>query len=186
LLRFTKATLLITGGLYTVTALLADHIVLFGERWAPAAPVLVVLCGYGLGLGLLHTWYQVIRAAGHARWYLALEVTHLTALLTALAMTAQHGVLAVAGAQAAIVWLLVPLTWWVLAKHGLAFPPTELARTAAGLLVAGTACVLTNKVLPATEGIAGAVLCGLVLLGVYAAIVLPLNREAVRELRGNL
>ncbi|KJK52330.1 polysaccharide biosynthesis protein [Lentzea aerocolonigenes] len=185
LLRFTKATLLITGGLYVVTALLADHIVLFGERWAPAAPVLVALCGYGLGLGLLHTWYQVIRAAGHARWYLALEVTHLAALLAALALTTQHGVLAVAGAQAAIVWLLVPLTWWVLAKHGLAFPPGELARTVAGLLAGAVACAFVVQVLP-TDGIGGAVLCGLVLLGVYAAIVLPLNREAVRELRGNL
>ncbi|HEX8868524.1 MAG TPA: oligosaccharide flippase family protein, partial [Lentzea sp.] len=89
-LRFTKATLVITGGLYVVTALLADHVVLFGERWAPAAPVLTALCGYGLGLGLLHTWYQVIRAAGHARWYLALEVTHLVTLLAALALTTQH------------------------------------------------------------------------------------------------
>ncbi|MEU0880670.1 oligosaccharide flippase family protein [Lentzea sp. NPDC005914] len=186
LLRFTKATLVITGGLYIVTALLADRVVLFGARWAPAAPVLVALCGYGLGLGLLHTWYQVIRAAGHARWYLALEVTHLVALLGALAVTTQHGVLAVAVAQAVIVWLLVPLTWWVLVRHGLAFPPAELARTVAGLLAAGAGCVLTSKVLPASGGIAGALLCGLALLGVYVAIVLPLNREAVRELRGNL
>jgi hypothetical protein len=148
--------------------------------------VLAALCAYGLGLGLLHTWYQVVRAAGHARWYLALEVTHLVALLGALTVTTPHGVLAVAAAQAVIVWLLVPLTWWVLVRHGLAFPLGELARTVAGLLTAGLGCVLVARVLPATDGIAGALLCGLVLLGVYAAVVLPLNREAVRELRGNL
>lgn len=186
LLRFTKATLMITGGLYAVTALLADRVVLFGARWAPAAPVLVALCGYGFGLGLLHTWYQVVRAAGHARWYLALEIIHLVALLGALAVTTQHGVLAVAVAQAVIVWLLVPLTWWVLVRHGLAFPLHELARTVAGLVAAALACVLVARIFPATNGITGALLCGLVLLGVYAAVVLPLNREAVRELRGNL
>lgn len=186
LLRFTKATLMITGGLYVVTALLADRVVLFGERWAPAAPALVALCAYGLGLGLLHTWYQVVRAAGHARWYLALEVTHLVALLGALAVTTRHGVLAVAIAQAVIVWLLVPLTWWVLARHGLAFPPGELVRTVAGVLAAGAACVLVARILPAAGGIAGALFGGVVLLGLYAAVVLPLNREAVRELRGNL
>ncbi|HEX8870269.1 MAG TPA: polysaccharide biosynthesis protein, partial [Lentzea sp.] len=97
----------------------------------------------------------------------------------------QHGVLAVAIAQAVIVWLLVPLTWWVLVRHGLAFPLTELARTVAGLFAGAVACALVARALP-SNGIAGAVLSGLVLLGVYAAIVLPLNREAVRELRGNL
>ncbi|WP_232837084.1 oligosaccharide flippase family protein [Lentzea terrae] len=185
-LRFTKATLMITGGLYVVTGLLADQVVLFGDRWAPAAPVLVALCAYGFALGLLHTWYQVVRAAGHARWYLALEVTHLVTLLGALALTTPHGVLAVAVAQAVIVWLLVPVTWWVLVRHGLAFPPRELARTIAGLLAAATACLVIARILPTTKGIAGALLAGLVLLGVYAAVALPLNREAVRELRGNL
>ncbi|GAB2864782.1 oligosaccharide flippase family protein [Lentzea nigeriaca] len=185
-LRFTRAALMITSGLFVVIALLADHVVLFGERWAPAGPVLMTLCAYGLGLGLLHTWYQVIRAAGHARWYLALEVTHLVALLSALAVTTRHGVLAVAIAQAAIVWLLVPLTWWVLTRHGLAFPPCELGRTTAGLLTASAACAAVARLLPDTDGVAGALLAGLALLGVYAAVVLPLNREAVRELRGSL
>ncbi|MFI6099331.1 oligosaccharide flippase family protein [Lentzea sp. NPDC051213] len=184
-LRFTKATLMITGGLYAVTALLADRVVLFGERWAPAAPVLAVLCAYGLGLGLLHTWYQVVRAAGHARWYLALEVTHLVALLGALAFTTRLGVLAVAIAQAVIVWLLVPITWRVLTKHGLAFPLRELTRVAGGLLVAGVSCVLVARLLP-EGGVASAVFGGLVLLGVYAAITVPVNRDAVRELRGSL
>lgn len=185
-LRFTKATLMVTGGLYVVAALLADRVVLFGERWAPAAPVLVVLCAYGLGLGLLHTWYQAVRATGHARWYLALEVSHLVMLLGALVVTTRHGVLAVAVAQAAIVWLLVPVTWWVLVRHGVAFPLRELGRTLAGMVTAGVGCVLVTRLLPSTDGVAGALLAALVLIGVYAAVVLPLNREAVRELRGSL
>ncbi len=184
-LRFTKATLMVTGGLYMVTALLADRVVLFGERWAPAAPVLAVLCAYGLGLGLLHTWYQVVRAAGHARWYLALEVTHLVLLLGALVATTRAGIEAVAVAQASIVWLLVPVTWWVLVRHGLAFPLRSLGRVAIGLIAAGVGCVFMARLLP-SGGVASAVFGGLVLLGLYAAIVLPLNRDAVRELRGSL
>lgn len=185
-LRFTKATLLVTGCLYTVAALLADRVVLFGQRWAPAAVVLVALCAYGFGLGLLHTWYQVVRAGGHARWYLALEVAHLIALLTALALTTRHGVLAVAVAQAVIVWLLVPVTWWVLARHGLAFRLRELGRAVAGVAGAGACCWLAARLLPSGGGVAGAVFAGLVLLGVYAAVAVPFNREAVRELRGSL
>lgn len=184
-LRFTKATLIVTGGLYVVIALLADRVVLFGERWAPAAPVLVALCGYGLGLGLLHIWYQVVRAAGHARWYLALEAIHLVALLGALALTTRQGVLAVAIAQASIVWLLVPLTWWVLMRHGLAFRLRELGRAVAGPLAACVCCVFVARLLP-SGGVASALFGGLVLLGLYAAVALPINREAVRELRGSL
>jgi O-antigen/teichoic acid export membrane protein len=184
-LRFTKATLLITGGLYVVTALLAGRVVLFGERWAPAAPVLAVLCGYGLGLGLLHTWYQVVRAAGHVRWYLALEVTHLFLLAAALLVATRHGVLAVAVAQAVIVWLLVPITWFVLVRHGLAFRLRELGRAIGGPLAASVCCVLVARLLP-TEGLPAALFGGVVLLAVYAAVALPINRDAVRELRGSL
>lgn len=184
-LRFTKATLLITGGLYVVTALLADRVVLFGERWAPAAPVLAVLCGYGLGLGLLHTWYQVVRAAGHVRWYLALELTHLILLATALLVATRHGVLAVAVAQAVIVWLLVPITWFVLVRHGLAFRLRELGRAIGGPLAASVCCVLVARLLP-TEGLPAALFGGVVLLAVYAVVALPINRDAVRELRGSL
>jgi len=53
--QFFRAVLLIVGGIYAVTAVLAYRIVVLGERWGPAAPILVVLCGYGLGICLLQT-----------------------------------------------------------------------------------------------------------------------------------
>ncbi|MCG8923259.1 oligosaccharide flippase family protein [Lentzea sp. CC55] len=179
--RFTTATLVVTGGLYVVLALTADGIVVLGERWADAAPLLVLLCGYGLGLGLLHVWYQVIRAAGHARQYLALEAAHLVALLSALAFTTRHGVAAVAVTQLAVVWLLVPVTWFVLARNGLAFPLP--LRGLAGVSGGAAACLALSTVLPDDDSVVAVVATGLVLLVTYCAIALPPNRRVLIGLK---
>ncbi|MDX8141278.1 oligosaccharide flippase family protein [Lentzea sp. BCCO 10_0061] len=179
--RFTIATLTITGGLYVVTALSAHGIVVLGEQWADAAQILVLLCGYGLGLSLLHVWYQVIRAAGHARQYLALEATHLVALLTALVFTTELGPQAVALTQLAVVWLLVPVTWLVLVRNGLAFPLPFRATTS--VIGAALACTVISTFLPETRTIAGLVTTGLVLLATYCAITLPLNRTVLIGLK---
>ncbi len=175
--RFTVATAVITGGLYVVVALLADGVVVLGEQWADAAGILVLLCGYGLGLSLLHVWYQVIRAAGHARQYLALEAAHLVSLLTALVFTTSRGPGAVALTQVAVVWLLVPVTWLVLARNGLALP--RLARPAAAIAGGGLISLGLSKVLPDATGVAGLVVTGLVLAAAYCAVVLPLNRTVL-------
>lgn len=179
--RFTTATLVITGGLYVVVALTADGIVVLGEQWAHAAPLLVLLCGYGLGLGLLHVWYQVIRAAGHTRQYLALEAGHLVALLTALAFTTRHGVAAVAVAQLAVVWLLVPAAWFVLARNGLAFRLP--LRGLAGVLGGAAACLALSTALPDDDSVVAVVATGLVLLLTYCAIALPPNRRVLIGLK---
>ncbi len=181
--RFTHAVLVVTGGLYAVTAALADRVVLFGDRWAPAALPLVLLCGYGLGFGLLHLWYQVIRAAGHARRYLALELTHLVALVMALAVCAQYGVVAVAWTQLAVVWVMVPLTWFVLARNGLA--PPGLGRMAGGVAVGVLCCLAVAHVFGDVFGptLPGALGEGLVLVLGYLAAALLANRRTVRELR---
>lgn len=179
--RFTIATLVITGGLYVVTALSAHGIVVLGEQWSNAAQILVLLCGYGFGLSLLHVWYQVIRAAGHARQYLALEATHLVALLTALAFTTELGPQAVALTQLAVVWLLVPVTWLVLARNGLAFPLPFRATTS--VIGAALACTTISTLLPETRTVAGLVATGLVLLATYCAITLPLNRTVLIGLK---
>ncbi|WP_245786314.1 oligosaccharide flippase family protein [Lentzea albida] len=179
--RFTTATLVITGGLYTTVALSAHGIVVLGEQWAGAARLLALLCGYGFGLGLLHVWYQVIRAAGHARQYLALEATHLVLLLTALVFTTGHGPAAVAITQVTVVWLLVPVTWLVLRRNGLAFPlPVRAISSVGG---AAAACWAISAVLPGSTGLAGLVTTGLVLLTAYCAIALPLNRTVLIGLK---
>ncbi|GLY53094.1 oligosaccharide flippase family protein [Lentzea sp. NBRC 102530] len=179
--RFTVATLVITGGLYVTVALSAHGIVVLGQQWADAARVLALLCGYGLGLGLLHVWYQTIRAAGHARQYLALEATHLVTLLTALVFTTERGPAAVAATQLAVVWLLVPLTWLVLHAHGLAFPLP--GKALAGVAGAAIACAALDAVLPDSTTLPGLIATGLLLLGTYCAIALPLNRTVLIGLK---
>ncbi|CCH33205.1 oligosaccharide flippase family protein [Actinosynnema sp. NPDC047251] len=181
--RFTHAVLVVTGGLYAVTAALADRVVLFGDRWAPAALPLVLLCGYGLGFGLLHLWYQVIRAAGHARRYLALELAHLVALVVGLALCTRYGVVAVAATQLVVVWAMVPLAWIVLARNGIAPPGLTRMVAAVG---AGVGCCLAagwvfgdlfGPSLPGALGEAAVLVLG------YTAAALPANRRTVRELR---
>ncbi|HUQ58472.1 oligosaccharide flippase family protein [Lentzea sp.] len=180
--RFTVATLVVTGGLYVVVALSADGIVVLGEQWADAARTLVLLCGYGFGLSLLHVWYQGIRAAGHARQYLALEAAHLAALLTALVFTTKHGPEAVALTQVAVVWLLVPVTWLVLARNGLALP--RFARPVTTVVAGGLVSLAVHSALPASTTITGLVVTGLVLTAAYCAVVLPLNRTVLIGLEG--
>ncbi|WP_433261926.1 oligosaccharide flippase family protein [Actinosynnema sp. CS-041913] len=181
--RFTHAVLVVTGGLYAVTAALADRVVLFGERWSPAAVPLVLLCGYGLGFGLLHLWYQVIRAAGHARRYLALELTHLAVLVAALAVVTRHGVVAVALTQLLVVWAMVPVAWVVLARNGLA--PPQLGRTAVGVLVGAACCLVVAHLFGGLFGptLPGALGEGSALVLGYTAAALLANRRTVRELR---
>lgn len=181
--RFTQAVLVVTGGLYAVTATMAERVDVFGARWSPAAVPLVALSLYGLGLGLLHLWYQVLRAAGHARRYLALELTHLVSLVVALAVVTRHGVVAVAVAQAAVVCVLVPITWFVLRRNGLA--PPRLGRAVVTTALGAACCLAIGGPVGAVFGPSptGAVGGGLVLVLGYTAVVLLVDRRTVRELR---
>ena len=185
--RFTRATLVVTGGLYLVTALLADQVVLLGERWAPAAPVLVLLCAYGLAISLLQSWYQVIKAAGQPRRYLLLETTHLVALLAGLVLVTRYGMVAVAITQAAVAWVLVVATWWVLTRLGLAFPHAELAGMVIAVLGAAMPCVIVAFLADGLFGPPSTVTWLLVeavaLVVAYAGGSLLTHRTVVRELR---
>jgi PST family polysaccharide transporter len=169
--RFTRATVVVTGGLYVLAALLADHVVLLGARWAPAAPVLIVLCCYGLGISVLQIWYQVVKAAGHARRYLALEVAHLVVLVAAVVIAVPHGMVAVAIAQAAAAWLVVGLTWCTMSRLALTFPARELARTAAVVLGAAILCVGAAALVSPTTAL-GALAEAALLAAIYAGTVL--------------
>ncbi|MFI9009108.1 oligosaccharide flippase family protein [Actinosynnema sp. NPDC053489] len=183
--RFTSAVLVVTGGLYAVTAALADRVVVFGARWADAALPLALLCLYGLGISLLHLWYQVLKAAGHARRYLALEVTHLALLLAGLLIATRHGVVAVALAQVAAAWLVVPCTWWALARRGIGPPLPALARGAAGVVGAAACCAAVGLAVGDVFGPPGSVVAalgeGVVLAVVCGVVVAAANREVVRR-----
>jgi PST family polysaccharide transporter len=183
--RFTSAVLVVTGGLYAVTAALADRVVVFGARWAEAAVPLAVLCLYGLGISLLHVWYQVLKAAGHARRYLALEVSHLVLLTGGLVVFTRHGVVAVALVQVAAAWLVVPCTWWALARRGIGPPLASVARGVAGVVAAAGCCAAVAFGVGDVFGPPGSVVAalgeGVVLAVVCVVVVLGANREVVRR-----
>ncbi|EWC59216.1 hypothetical protein UO65_5496 [Actinokineospora spheciospongiae] len=184
--RFTRAVLVLTGGLYLITALLADRVTLLGERWAPAAGVLVLLCAYGVAISILQVWYQAIKAAGHPRRYLALETAHLVAFTAGLVFATRHGMAAVALTQVVVAWALVALTWWVMVRSAVAFPLAELTRMGAGvacsgLLCAAAALVMTVVGVPQTLG--GTLVEGAVLVLVYTGATLLTQRGTLSELR---
>ncbi|MGW4115947.1 oligosaccharide flippase family protein [Actinosynnema sp. NPDC004786] len=183
--RFTAAVLVVTGGLYAVTAALADRVVVFGARWADAAAPLALLCLYGLGISLLHLWYQVLKAAGHARRYLALEATHLVLLVAGLLLFTRHGVVAVAVVQVAAAWLVVPPAWWALARRGIGPPPRALVKGIAGVAAAAGCCAAVAFGVGDVFGPPGSVVAalgeGVVLAVVCGVVVLAANREVVRR-----
>jgi O-antigen/teichoic acid export membrane protein len=189
LARFTRAVLVVTGGLYLAVALLADRVVVLGDRWAPAAVPLVLLSGYGLGISVLHVWYQAVKATGHAVLYLKLETTHLVLVVAALVLATGQGVAAVAAAQLAVAWVMVPLTWWHLRRLGVA-PAVGggAARVAVAALVAAVPVVLLDLlgVFGPPDSLVGALAEGVVLLLGYGGGTLLAHRTALDELRGGL
>ena len=187
--RFTRAVLVVTGGLYLVVALLGDRVVVLGARWSSAALPLVLLCGYGLGISVLHIWYQAVKATGHAVLYLKLEAAHLALIVVALVVATGHGVAAVAGAQLVVAWVMVPLTWWRLRALGVAPAVGGMAaRVAAAALIGATPVVLLDRlgVFGAVDSLVGALAEGVVLVLAYGVGTLLTHRNALDELRGGL
>ncbi|KZB81051.1 oligosaccharide flippase family protein [Amycolatopsis regifaucium] len=189
--RFTRAVLVLTGGLYLALAVLADHVVLLGTRWADAAGPLILLTGYGLGICLLQIWYQAVKATGHARRYLALETIHLLILAAGLVFSARLGIGAVAAVQFAAAWLVVPITWRVLAGLGVAPPPAELAGISWRVLGACAAGAVPAVLLDhaglfgAAGSLAGVLGEGTVLVTGYAVATLVLQRGELAAVRGD-
>jgi O-antigen/teichoic acid export membrane protein len=184
--RFTRAVLVVTGGLYLALAVLADRVVLLGARWAGAAGPLVLLSGYGAGICLLQIWYQAVKATGHVRRYLALETTHLVLLAAGLALLASAGIGAVAAVQLGAAWLVVPLAWRVLAADGVAPPVAGIALRVLLACAAGAVPALVGAHagwFGAADSLAGAIVEAVVLVAGYAGATLLLQRAAVAELR---
>ncbi|MEV6829529.1 oligosaccharide flippase family protein [Amycolatopsis sp. NPDC051102] len=183
--RFTRAVLVVTGGLYLALAVLADRVVLLGGRWAGAAGPLAVLSGYGAGICLLQIWYQAVKATGHVRRYLALETTHLVLLAAGLAVLTPAGIGAVAWVQCGAAWLVVPIAWRVLAGLGVAPVGAELGGTVVRVLLACVAgavpAVVSGRWLG--DSLAGALAEAAVLVAAYAGATLLLQRDALAELR---
>lgn len=190
--RFTHVLLVVVGGMYAVAALLADRIVVLGTRWAPAAAVLALLCGYGLAISVLQTWYEAIRAAGRPRWYLGLQVAHLVLLVGGLLLATPHGLVVAAAAQTAAAAVLLPVAWVALWRAGGAPRAAVLARSLLGPALGALGCLLVVRVADRFDlfggpaSLPGAVAAGLVLVLCYLVVIVVVDRGAVRELRSLL
>jgi PST family polysaccharide transporter len=186
--RFTHVLLLVVGGSYVIVFLLADRVVLLGERWAPAVPVLMVLCAYGLGLSLLTLWYQAIIVSGRLRQYLCFEIGHLALLVLLLLLFTRYGITAVALAQTAAVWTLVTAVWVGLRRARVAPPLPDIARAVVGLLVPAASCLALvgaarwADIEPDPRSLVGSVLELLVLVAWFVAIAALTNRPLVASL----
>jgi O-antigen/teichoic acid export membrane protein len=188
--RFTGMVLLTVGGIYLIIALMAGRVELLGARWAPAAPVLMVLCLYGLGLSLLQAWYDLVNVVGRTGYYLGFEIVRLVLLVSGLLILTEHGVTVAAFAQVVAVWAVMPFVWVTIVRAKLAPPKAQLVRTLAGFAVPAMACVGAYLALRlaglehSMKSWGGAVLELAVLLTCYVGVAALLNRDVVESLRG--
>ena len=82
--------------------LFADHIVILGSKWAPAAGAVRFLAIYGFFLSLILSVLQVLKAVGRANLVFVGRGLHLATLTAVLIGTAQVGITVVALDQALV------------------------------------------------------------------------------------
>lgn len=186
---FTRAVLVCVCGMYVVLALLAHRIVVLNPRWEAAEPVLLVLCAYGVSISLLRIWYETFLAAGHARWYLALEVARLVLLAGGLIALTQYGIVWAAVAQFAAAAVMLPFAWWAMWRCGAAPSLADFGWALWGIAVPSAAACATSAVIR-LSGLAGpdgslvrAIGEGLVVAGVFAGVAYLTNRHLLVQLR---
>ncbi len=186
--RVIHGLLAATTGLYLLLALLAPRIVVIDQRWAPSAPVLTVLCGYGLLLGLILAGYDALRAAGRPGLYLRAQAVHVVLLLaTSIVLVHRAGILGVAWAQVLAAGVVAVGVAVELGRAGVLRPGS--ARTLVGPATAATATLAAYGVagragaLPPTDSLPGLFVLGGVLAACYGGTLLLVDRGALRQLR---
>ncbi|HTI78509.1 MAG TPA: oligosaccharide flippase family protein [Mycobacterium sp.] len=186
--RFTHVLLLVVGGMYVIIGLLADHLVLLGDRWAPAVPALRVLCAYGLGLSLLTLWYQAVIVTDRLRQYRCFEIAHLALLVVSLLIFTRYGITATAFAQTAAAWAVFAAVWIALRRARTAPPLRDIARAVGEFLVPAVSCIALvvvcrlADIAPDPKSLPGFV-CELLILAIcYAGVAGLANRALVASL----
>lgn len=187
--QFTRVVLVAVGGVYLIAALMADSIVLLGERWAPAAPTLVALCGFGLGLSLLANWYEIITASGRLKQFLFFEIAHLVLVVALLVTVTRYGITAAALAQLAAVWCVLPFVWVSMVRSKVAPSQRDLAASVLGFVIPALACIALDvlirwsAVVPGPPSIIGSALQLALLAACYVGVALMANKSLVDGLR---
>jgi PST family polysaccharide transporter len=181
--QFTRVVLVAVGGVYLIVALMADSIVLLGERWAPASSTLVILCGFGLGLSLLTTWYEIITSSGRLKQFLFFEIAHLILVVALLVTVTKYGINASALAQLAAVWFILPFVWWAMVRAKVAPSQRDIAGALLGFGVPALACIAVDVLIRWSGVVSGpasfvdAALQLALLVVCYVAVALMANKQ---------
>ncbi|HVQ96204.1 MAG TPA: lipopolysaccharide biosynthesis protein [Mycobacteriales bacterium] len=160
--------------------------VVYGEKWAGAAPALAFLAVLGLARVALQLCFDLLIAAGHSKQTMFLQGLWLVVLIPALAVGAHLGGIAGVGTAHMLVAVGVMVPAFLAALHRLGFRPLELARSiwvpvvgAVGLVVAPLLAIRLlhpDLLVLAAGGIGG--------LALYLP-VLALKRHELRTLRAS-
>ncbi len=99
--------------------------VIFGPRWAFAAPIVAMLCASAVARPLYDASAQILRARGETRVELAASAAFTMMLLTAFAIALPYGIETAVGIFAAVstvghVVMVVFVRWWIESAHRLA------------------------------------------------------------------
>lgn len=191
-----RATLVVTTVTLTLVlplclgvALVADHLVVLGDKWSPAVPAVAWLAAYAAALSVGQLVATAVNAAGRPVLALGLRLAHLLLLLGTLAAVVDRGVTVVAAAQAAVA-VVVAVLALLLARTSVS--GFSLRALALGLRPAVLSALALVAAVLAVRALAGGLLddgpsaATLALLGAagLAAYVVPLwllDRDRLRE-----
>lgn len=150
-----KSVPLLVTGLVPIAVLLATLagpliVALYGQEWAPAAPVLQFLAALTVVRMLTSLAMDILMGAGATRWTLWLNVGWAAFLVPALFVGTHLGGIIGAAVAHAIVGVLValPLAMWALHRAGVTLAPIgpALVRPALGGILAGGISLLVVRV----------------------------------------
>ena len=184
--RVAATTLTLVVPLALGLVLLRDHLLLLGDKWEPAVPVVAWLAAYGVLLSVGQVVQVTLNASGRPALSLCLRMSHLVGLLVALPVAVGHGIVAVAVAQVVVVSLVATFALVLAARTVAGLSLLRLAgrlRAPLGGAIAMTVTVLVLQALrPADPGsLVDFVLAGVAAVAAYAGAVWVLDRQGLRE-----
>lgn len=186
-----SATLTLVTPVCVGLAVFADHLVLLGDKWSDAVPVMVLLAGYGWVLAISTLVQTVLNASGRTMVAMTLRLAHLAMLLLGLTLFSHLGIEAVAASQlvsasvAGVIALLVLRTVVIdVSLRALARalrPAAAAAATMAAVLLVLRSLLRAGGHDPSTVTLVVGAVVGLV---AYVVPLVLLDRNRAVALRG--
>lgn len=178
----------VAGGLLALAPLMVG--VLYGSRWAPVVPSLMVLCLFGLERSVGSIMAQVLMALGRPKTLFWIGAAKLAAMaLCIIPLTARFGFfgtsVAVTISALVVQFALLPAVATVL-EMSIIEILRQLTRPVLGTLLMVAVVLALRGWLPWPSHVGS--LMGLAIAGslVYGASVLPAEKESLRKLRDSL